>query len=96
MKTAHEDLCLAPFGADCTCAEIERKRTSINPWADILVTTNMELDARIHDGRHTLGALRVEAASVGHSRDCARWIWADRNLPCDCGLMTGTIRGELE
>ena len=97
MKTEHLDLCLVPLGAEvCTCVEIQARREAANPWNDIMVTMQMEHDEHEREHGQTLAAGRVEAESIGHSKDCARWIWADRDLPCDCGLETNTIRGELE
>lgn len=95
MET-HEDLCLQPLGAEvCVCADIRARRGSDNPWGDIMTTMQMEHDEHAREHENTLGAKRVESESLGHSRECARWIWADRDLPCDCGKDTNTIAGEL-
>lgn len=95
-ETLHEDLCLAPLGAEvCTCDAIRQRRGSENPWSDVMVTVQMEQDEHEREHGHTLAAARVEVESLGHSRDCASWIWADRGLPCDCGKDEGTIAGEV-
>jgi len=88
----HDELCMLPFGAEvCTCDEIKNRREAPeNPWADIMVTVHMDFEERHAEHEHTLAAARVEAASLGHTEECAAWIWADRGLKCNCGLITDT------
>lgn len=94
--TEHEDLCPVGMGGEvCACDEIRQARAAANPWVDVMVTVQMDHDERAHEREHTLAAARVEAESLGHSQDCARWIWANRDLPCDCGLESGVVQGEL-
>jgi hypothetical protein len=93
----HEDLCLVPVGAKvCTCEDIRRVRATDNPWADIMTTVAIEQEEHAREHGQTLAAARIEAESLGHSKECAAWIWADHGLPCDCGRGSGmTIKGEL-
>lgn len=95
-ENTHEDLCLIPIGGEvCTCDEIKQARDATNPWADIMTTMQIERDEHAREHGMSRAAARVEAESLGHTQDCAAWIWADRGLPCDCGVADRTIDGEL-